>query len=128
MHDSLDFAHNRDTLKSIKLQSKQAQILTGILKDVWAGCKFIQLCAEDSPMCTLTRSASLAFVDVLFSGKWALKNNGGVLDKKIKDLPGSLIERRRAFLGQAIMYPQSTASQILDELEKILVEVSDVGG
>ena len=128
MHDSLDFAHNRDTLKSIKLQSKQAQILTGMLKDVCASCRFIQLYAEDSQLCTLSTSASFAFVDVLFSGKRALKNIRGGLDKKIKDLSGSLVERRRAFLDQAVIYAQNTASEILDELEKISAQVSDVGG
>ena len=128
MHDALDFAHDKDTLKSIKLQSKQAQILTGMLKDVCATCKFIQSYAEDSQMCTLSRSASLAFADVLFSGKRALKNIRGGLDKKIKDLSDSLVERRRAFLDQAVIYTQNTASEILDELEKISAQVSDVGG
>ena len=127
MRDALDFAHHKDTLKSIKLRSKQAEILTGMLKDVCDSCKFIQLYAEDSQMCTLSSSASLAFVNILFSGKRTLKNIVGGVDKKIKDLSDALVERRRAFLDQAIIYTQNTASQILDELEKLSTQVSDVG-
>jgi hypothetical protein len=127
MHDALDFAHLKDTLKSIKLQSEQAQVLTLMLKDICASCKFIQSYAEDSQLCTLSSSASLAFVNLLFPGKRTLKNIGGGLDKKIKDLSNALVERRRAFLDQAIISTQNTASQILDELEKISTQISDAG-
>src|SRR6266702_2457882 len=34
MHDAFDFAHHEDTLKSIKPDSKQAEILTMMLRDV----------------------------------------------------------------------------------------------
>jgi hypothetical protein len=69
----------------------------------------------------------MAFVNILFSVKRTLKNIGGGLDKKIKDLSDALVERRRAFLDQAIIFTQNTASQILDELEKISTQVSDAG-
>jgi hypothetical protein len=65
MHDALDFAHDKDTLKSIKLQSKQSQILTLMLRDVCDSCKFIQSYVEDSQR-TPSSSASLASVTILF--------------------------------------------------------------
>src|SRR6266699_1299103 len=122
MHDALDFAHDKDTLKSIK-----AQILTLMLKDVCASCKFIQSYAEDSQLCALSSPASLTFLNILFSVKRTLKNIGGVLDKKIKELSDALVERRRAFLDQAIISTQNSASQILDELEGISTQVLDAG-
>ena len=127
MNDALDFAHQKDILKPIKLQSKQAEILTLMLKDVCGSCKIIQSYAEDSNLCTLFSSASLAVVNMLFSVKRALKDIGGGVDKKLKDLSDALVERRRAFLDQAITYTQNTASEILDELEKISTQVSDAG-
>ncbi len=71
-----------------------------------------------------TSPASLTFVNILFSVKRTLKNIGGVLDKKIKDLSDALVERRRAFLDQTIISTQNTASQIL---EKISTQGSDAG-
>jgi hypothetical protein len=126
IHDALDFAHDKETLKSIKLKSKQAEILTFMLKDVCASCKFIQSYAEDSQLCALSSPASLTFLNILSSVKQTLKNIGGVLDKKIKDLSDALVERRRAFLDQTII-TQNNASQILDELEEISTQVSDAG-
>ena len=127
MHDALDFAHHIDTLKSIKLQSKQAEILTLMLKDVCATCKFIQSYVEDS-LRTLSSFSSLAFINILFSVKRTLTSIGGGLDKRIKDLSDALVERRRTFLDQAIISTQNTASQILDELEKVSTQGSDAGG
>jgi hypothetical protein len=127
MHDALDLAHHKDTLKSIKLQSKQAQVLTLMLKDVCASCQFIQSYAEDPQLCSLTSSASLAFVNIVFSGKRTLKNIGGGLDTKIKDLSDALVKHRGAFLDHAIISTQNTASQILDELKTISTQVSDAG-
>ena len=127
MNDALDFAHDKDILKPIKLQSKQAEILTFMLKDVCACCKIIQSYAEDSNLCTLSSPASSTFVNILFSVKRALKNIGSGVDKKFKDLSDALVERRRAFLDQAIIYTQNAASEILDELEKISTQVTDAG-
>ena len=67
----------------------------------------------------------IGFVNRLFSVKRTLKNVGGGLDKKIKDLSDALIERRRAFLDQVIISTQITASEILDELKKLSAQVSD---
>ncbi|KAH8987282.1 hypothetical protein EDB92DRAFT_1137838 [Lactarius akahatsu] len=53
MHDAFDFAHHEDTLKSIKPDSKQAEILTMMLRDVCSCSDFIQSYAEDSQFCTL---------------------------------------------------------------------------
>jgi hypothetical protein len=127
MHDALDLVHHKDTLKSIKLQSKQAQILTLMLEEVCDSCRFIQSYAEDPQLCSLSSSASLASVNIVFSGKRTLKSVGGGLDKKIKDLSDALAEHRRAFLDHAIISTQTTASQILDELKTILTQVSDAG-
>jgi hypothetical protein len=135
MHDAFDFAHHEDTLKSIKPQSKQARILTLMLQDVCSCCDFIQSYAEDSQFCMSSSSASLAFVNIQFSGKRTLKNIDGGQEGKIKELSNVLVKRREAFLNQATISTQITAFQILDDVVKISTQlehlssqVSDVGG
>jgi hypothetical protein len=127
MHDAFDFAHHEDTLKSIKPQSEQARILTLMLQHVCSCCDFIQSYTKDSQFCTSSSSASLAFVNMLFSGKRTLKNIGGGPGEKIKQLSDVLVELRKTFLDQATISTEITAFQILDELEKLLTQVSDVG-
>ncbi len=119
MHDAFDFAHHEDTLKSIKPQSEQARILTLMLQDVCSCCDFIQSYAKDSQFCTSSSTASLSFVNILFSGKRTLKNIGGGPEEKIKELSDVLVERRKAFLDQAIISTEITAFQILDDVAKI---------
>ena len=127
MHDAFDFANHEDTLKSIKPESKQAQILTVMLGDVCNCCDFIQSYAKDSRFCTLSSPVSLASVNVLFIGKRTLKNMGGGSEKKIEKLFAALVENRRAFLDQATISTEITAFQILDDVGIISVKVDDVG-
>jgi len=127
MHDAFDFAHHEDTLKSIKPQSEQARILTLMLQDVCSCCDFIQSYARDSQFCTLSSSAPLAFVNVVFSGKRMLKNIAGGPEKKIEDLSDALDKRRRAFLGQATISTEVTVFQILDDLGRLSSQISDAG-
>jgi hypothetical protein len=134
MHDAFDFAYHEDTLKSIKPQSEQARILTLMLQDVCSCCDFIQSYAKDSQFCTSSSSASLTFVNMVFSGKRTLKNAGGGLEKKIKELSDILVKRRNAFLDQATVSTEITAFQILDDVAKIstqlrylTIQVSDAG-
>ncbi len=127
MHDAFDFSHHEDTLKSIKPQSEQARILTLMLQDVCSCCDFIQSYARASQFCTLSSSAWLAFVNVVFSGKRTLKNIWDGPEKKIKDLSDALIKRRRDFLDQATISTEITAFQILDNMGKIPTLVSDAG-
>jgi hypothetical protein len=134
MHDAFDFAHHEDSLKSIKPQSEQARIITLMLQDVCSCCDFIQSYAKDSQFCTPSSSASLAVVNMLFSGKRTLKNIGGGPEGTIKELSDVLVKRRKAFLDQATISTEITAFQILDELEKISTQlqymtsqVSDTG-
>jgi hypothetical protein len=134
VHDAFDFAHHEDTLKSIKPESEQGRILTLMLQDVGSCCDFIQSYAKDSQFCTSSSSASLAFVNILSSGKRTLKNAGGVQEKKIKELSDVLVERRKSFLDQATISTQITVFQILDDVAKISIQlqylssqISDVG-
>ena len=127
MHDAFDFTHHEDTLKSIKPQSEQARILTLMLQDVGSCCDFIQSYARNSQLCTSSSSASLAFVNMPFSGKRTLKNIGGGQEKKIKELSDVLLNRGKAFLDQATICTQITAFQILDDVAKISTQLSDVG-
>ncbi len=64
MHDAFDFAHHEDTLRSIKPDSKQAEILTLVLQDVCSCSDFIQSYAKDSQFCMLSSSSPLAGVNV----------------------------------------------------------------
>jgi hypothetical protein len=126
MHDAFDFAHHEDTLKSIKPQSEQARILTLMLRDVCSCCDFIQSYAKDSQFCTLSSSASLAFVNMLFSGKRTLKNIGGGPEEKIKELSDVLVKRRNAFLGQATLSTEITVFQILDDVAKLSTQLQNL--
>jgi len=127
MHDAFDFAHHEDTLKSVKPQTEQAQILTLMLQDVCSCCDFIQSYTKDPQLCTSFSSVSLAFVNMVFSGKRTLKNIGGGPEKKTKELSDVLAKRRKAFLDQATISTEITAFQILDDVEKISTQVSDAG-
>ncbi len=64
MHDAFDFAHHEDTLKSIKPDSKQAEILTMMLRDVCSCSDFIQSYAKDSQFCTLSSSSLLTSMNL----------------------------------------------------------------
>ena len=64
MHDAFDFAHHEDTLKSIKPDSKQAEILTLMLQDVCSCGDFIRSYAKDSRFCMLFSSYPLACVNM----------------------------------------------------------------
>ena len=134
MHDAFDFAHHEDTLKSIKPQSEQARILTLMLQDICSCCDFIQSYAKDSQFCTSGSSASLAFVNMLFSGKRTLKSMSGGPEEKIKKLSDVLVIRRKAFLDQANISTEITAFEILDgvanittQLQYLSSQVSDAG-
>ena len=134
MHEAFDFAHHEDTLKSIKPQSEQARILTLMLQDVCSCCDFIQSYAKDSQFCTSSSSASSIVVNMVFSGKRTIKNVGGGLEKKIKEMSDVLVKRRNAFLEQATISTEITAFQILDDVTKIstqlqylTIQVSDAG-
>jgi hypothetical protein len=72
--------------------------------------------------------ASLAFVNMLFSGKRTLKNISGGPEEKIKELSDALVKRRKAFLDQATISTEITVFQILDDVAKISTQISDVGG
>jgi hypothetical protein len=134
VHDAFDFAHHEDTLKSIKPESEQARILTLMLQDVCSCCDFIESYAKDVQFCTSSSSASLAFVNMVFSGRRSLENIGGEPEKKIKEMSDVLVKRRKAFLDQATLSTEITAFQILDEVANISTQlqclsnqVSDAG-
>ena len=63
---------------------------------------------------------------MLFSGKRTLKNIDGGLEKKIKELSDDLINCRKAFLDQATISTEITASQILDEVANISTQLQDL--
>ncbi len=64
MRDAFDFAHHEDTLRSIKPDSKQAEILTMMLRDVCNCSDFIRSYAKDSQFCMLPSSSLLVGVNV----------------------------------------------------------------
>ncbi|KAH9024411.1 hypothetical protein EDB84DRAFT_1506766 [Lactarius hengduanensis] len=97
MHDAFDFARHEDTLKSIKPDSKQAEILTLMLRDVCSCGDFIQSYVKDSQF-----------------WKRALKNMGGGVAKDIEELSAALVEHRKAFIDHSAITTEITAFQILD--------------
>ena len=123
MHDTFDFVHHDDTLKTIKPRSEQGRILTLMLQDVCSCCDFIQSYTKDSEFCTSSSPASFAFLNVLSSGKRTLKNINGGPEKKIKELSDVLIKRRKAFLDQATISTEITAFQILDDVARMSTQI-----
>ena len=69
----------------------------------------------------------ICFVDMLFSGKRTLKNIDGGPEEQIKELSDVLVKRRKAFLEHAIISAEITAFQILDDVAKISIQISDAG-
>jgi hypothetical protein len=112
-------------IKSIKPESKQARILTEMLKDVGTCCDFIQSYAQDQ-FCTSSSPALSAFVNMLFSGKRALKYIGDGPEDKIKELSDILVKRRIAFLDQAIITVEITVFRILDNVANISTQLQDL--
>ncbi|KAH9002381.1 hypothetical protein EDB86DRAFT_3074161 [Lactarius hatsudake] len=108
MHDAFDFAHHEDTLRSIKPESYQAQILTLMMQDVCSCCDFIQSYSKDSQF-----------------WRRALKNTGSGVAKDIEDLSVALVERRRAFLDQATI-TEMMVLQILDDTGIISAKVNSI--
>ena len=54
-----------------------------------------------------------------------LKSKVSGPDKRITDLSDALVKRQKAFLKQAIISTQNTASQILADLEKVSTQILD---
>ena len=63
---------------------------------------------------------------MLHSGKRTLTNAGVGVEAKVKELSDVLVERRRAFLGQATISTEITAFQILDDVAKISTQLQDL--
>ncbi|KAH9020771.1 hypothetical protein EDB84DRAFT_554313 [Lactarius hengduanensis] len=115
MHDAFDFANHEDTLKSIKPKSKQADILTLMLRNVCICSDFIQSYINDSQ----------------FLARMVKSMSGGV-EEKIEALSTAFVENRRTFLDQAVITTEITAFQILNDvgtmsakLEWVSSQVSD---
>ena len=69
---------------------------------------------------------SLAFVNMLLSGKRTLKSIGGGSEGKIKELSDALVKRQRVFLDQATISTEITAFQILDDVANISTRLQDL--
>ncbi|KAH9025479.1 hypothetical protein EDB84DRAFT_1677898, partial [Lactarius hengduanensis] len=102
MHDAFDFANHEDTLKAIKPKSKQAEILTRMLRNVCSCSDFIQSYIKDSQFL-------MRMVKSLSSG----------VEEKIQELSTAFVENRRAFLDQAVVTTEITAFQILNDVGNI---------
>ena len=77
MHDAFDFTRNEDILKSIKPKSKQADILTLMLRDVCSCSDFIQSYTKDSRFCALCLSS--LFIDLF---ECAIFSDAGVEESR----------------------------------------------
>ena len=120
MHDAFDFTRHEDTLKSIKPKSKQAEILTLMLRDVCTCSDFIQSYTKDSLFCTLSSHTSLANLNTQSSVIRMLKNIGSGVEGKIQELSAALDEHRRAFLDRhAMITTEITTFQILNDVGSI---------
>ena len=64
---------------------------------------------------------------MVFSGRRTLKNMGGGLEEKIKELSDALVKHQKVFLDQATISTEITVFQILDDVAKISTQISDAG-
>ncbi len=126
MHDAFDFANQEEILKSMKRESKQAQILTLMLQHVCNCSDFIQSYAKDPRFCTSSLTVSFADVNARFAGKRMLDNLGSQVDKQIGDFRTTLIELRKAFLDEAVIITEITALQILDDVGIISANIGGI--
>ena len=126
MHDAFDFANQEDILKSIRSDSKQAQILTLMLQHVCNCSDFVQSYAKNPKFCTSSSITSLAGANTQFIGKRTLVNLGSQVGKEIGDLRTTLTELRKAFIDQAAITTEITALQILDDVGIVSANVGIV--
>ena len=126
MHDAFDFASHEDILKSIEPQSKQAEVLSLMLRDVCSCSDFIQSYTKDSQFCTLSSRSLLANSNLQSSVMRMLKNLGSGVEEKIQELSTALVEHRRAFLDEAIVTTEITAFQILNDVGNISAKVDGI--
>ena len=123
MHDAFDFTRHEDTLKSIKPNSKQAEIIALMLRDVCSCSDFIQSYTKDSQFCTLSSSTSFANSNLQSPVMRMLKNLGSEVEEKFQELSSALEEHRRAFLDHAVITTEITAFQILNDVGSVLAKV-----
>ena len=125
MHDAFDFTQHEDTLKSVKPNSKQAEIITLMLRDVCSCSDFIQSYTKDSQFCTLSYQLHLP-IQTCNPVMRTLKNLGSEVEEKFKELSSALDERRRAFLDHAVITTEITAFQILNDVGSISAKVDGI--
>ncbi|KAF8264172.1 hypothetical protein EI94DRAFT_1788157, partial [Lactarius quietus] len=109
MHNAFDFTRHEDTLKSIRPNSKQAEILTLMLRDVCGCSDFIQSYTKDSRFAVRM-----------------VKNIGSGVEEKVQELSVTLNEHRRAFLDHALITTEITAFQILNDVGNISAKVDGI--
>ena len=126
MHDAFDFTRYEDTLKSIKPDSKQAEILTLMLRDVCSCSDFIQSYTKDKLFCTLSSHTVLVDLNRQSSVIRMLKNIGSGVEGKFQGLSAALDEHRRAFLDHAVITTEITAFQILNDVGSISAKVDGI--
>lgn len=126
MHDVFDFTRSEDTLKSIKPNSKQAEVLNLMLRDVCSCSDFIQSYTKDSQFCTSSSPTSLANSNMQFSVMRMLKNVGNGVENKFQELSTALDTHRRAFLDHAVVTTEITAFQILNDVGHISDKVDGI--
>jgi hypothetical protein len=125
MHDAFDFTRHEDTLKSIKPNSKQAEIIALMLRDVCSCSDFIESYTKDSLFCTLFPLTSLANLNGSPVMRM-LKNLGSGVEGKFQELSSALDEHRRAFFDHAVITTEITAFQILNDVGNISVKVDGI--
>ena len=126
MHDVFDFTRSEDTLKSIKPNSKQAEVLKLMLREVCSCSDFIQSYTKDSQFCTSSFLTSLTNSNVQFPVMRMLKYVGSGVEDKFRELSTALDTHRRAFLDHAVVTTQITAFQILNDVGHISDKVDGI--
>ena len=109
-----------------KPNSKQAEIITLMLRDVCSCSDFIQSYTKDSLFCTLSSSTSLADSNLRSPVMRMLKNLGSEVEGKFQELSSAFEEHRRAFLDHAVITTEITAFQILNDVGSVSAKVDGI--
>ena len=128
IHDVFALGKLAHTLKTLKFDSKQAQILTDMLRHVCNCGDFIQSYAKDPEFCMSSPSNLSLALNLWFSGQrmFTLKSVTGKDDSKIEDYRTTLLRLRDLFVHHAIVTTEITALQILDDIGGICTQLGGI--
>ena len=128
IHDVFALGKLAHSLKTLKFDSEQAQILTQMLRHICNCGDFIQSYAKDPEFCMTFPSNLFLTLNLWFSGKrmFTMKSIGGKDNSQIEDYRTTLRRLRDLFVDHATVTTEITALQILDDIGGISTQLGGI--